>query len=229
MYVPISSCDRLIGFLSIQSYAPNAYTREDLALLKTLADHGAGALDRIQAEEKIKELNAELEERIAQHTAALRETVGELEAFSYSVSHDMRAPLRAMHGFAILLVEEYSGKTLDAEAQDYLQRISRSAARLDALIEDVLHYTRVLRGGFKMEPVDVAQLTRDLLDAHPEWKTAGVREWAKESVALRQQVYRYKGERVGYEYSYQNFPQVKTRLLQAGVRLGMILNEIYGS
>ena len=173
MYVPITSCDRLIGFLSIQSYTPNAYTREDLDLLKALADHGAGALDRIQAEEKIKGLNAELEERIAQRTAALRETVGELEAFSYSVSHDMRAPLRAMHGFANLLAEEYSGKTLDAEGQDYLQRISRSAARLDALIEDVLHYTRVLRGGFKMAPVDVAQLARDLLDAHPEWKSAG--------------------------------------------------------
>lgn len=175
MYVPVTSCDRLIGLLSIQSYTPNAYARADLEMLQALADHGAGALDRIQAEEKIKELNRALEDRIAERTAALMATVGELEAFSYSVSHDMRAPLRAMHGFAKLLVEEYRGKILDGEAADYLGRIERAAARLDSLIEDVLHYTRVMRGGFEMHVVDVAQLTRDLLDAHPEWQEPGAR------------------------------------------------------
>jgi light-regulated signal transduction histidine kinase (bacteriophytochrome) len=106
-------------------------------MLQALTDHGAGALERIQAEERVKELNAELEQRIADRTAALKETVGELEAFSYSVSHDMRAPLRAMQGFAEKLREEYSGKTLDAEGEEYLSRISRAAVRLDSLIQDV--------------------------------------------------------------------------------------------
>lgn len=62
-----------------------------------------------------------------------------------------------------------------------------------------------------------------------QWKKSSVRDWANESVQLRDQVYRYKGEKLGYEYSYRNFHHVRHRLLQAGVRLGLILNEIYGA
>ena len=80
---------------------------------------------------------------VAERTATLRETVGELQAFSYSVSHDMRAPLRSMQGFAQFLVDEYSTK-LDEQGVNYLQQIMRSAVRLDRLIQDVLSYTRVL-------------------------------------------------------------------------------------
>ena len=134
-------------------------------------DHGAGALERIQAEERVKELNAELEQRIAVRTAVLKETVGELEAFSYSVSHDMRAPLRAMQGYAEKLLEDYSGEVLDVEAQGYLSRISRAAVRLDRLIQDVLTYTKVLRGEAPMHPVDLERLITDLIDAYPEWQT----------------------------------------------------------
>jgi hypothetical protein len=61
-----------------------------------------------------------------------------------------------------------------------------------------------------------------------QWKKASVRDWANESIELRSKVYEYKSEKFGYEYSYRNFPTVRQRLLQAGVRLGSILNEIYG-
>ena len=169
MYVPVRSCDKVIGLLSIQSYTVQAYASDDLNLLQALADHGAGALDRIQAEESIKELNLELEDRIAERTAALVATVGELEAFSYSVSHDMRAPLRAMQGYAQILLEDYPGKILDGTATEYLTRIARAAIRLDTFIQDVLTYARVLRGNAPLQPVDVGVLIRDLLDAHPEW------------------------------------------------------------
>src|ERR1035441_10581694 len=83
---------------------------------------------------------AELERVVAERTAQLRETIGDLEAFSYSVSHDMRAPLRAMQSFAQFLVDEYAGK-LDEQGVDYLYRIMRSAARLDRLITAVLWFT----------------------------------------------------------------------------------------
>jgi signal transduction histidine kinase len=175
MYVPVRSCDQVIGLLSIQSYKLNAYTPEDLTLLQALADHGAGALDRIQAEEKIKALNYELEDRIAERTAALVATVGELEAFSYSVSHDMRAPLRAMQGYSQILLEEYPGKILDGPAIEYLTRIARAAIRLDTFIQDVLTYAKVLRGNATLQPVDVVTLIQDLLDAHPEWDAPATR------------------------------------------------------
>ncbi len=171
LYVPVRLGERIIGLLSIQSYKLNAYTEADLNLLQSLMDHGAGALERIQAEEQVKKLNAELEGRIAERTAALRETVQELEAFSYSISHDMRAPLRAMHGFAEKLLEDYSGKVLDREGQNYLGRISRAAVRLDSLIQDVLTYTRVLRSDVPIRSIELERLITDLIEAYPEWQS----------------------------------------------------------
>lgn len=170
MHVPIRMPGQVIGLLSIQSYTPNAYTLDDLELLQALADHGAGALERIQAGEKIVALNRELEDRITERTAELAATIGELEAFSYSVSHDLRAPLRAMHGYAQLLLENYPGKVLDEIGVERLSRIARSAVRLDLLIQDVLAYSKVLRGQITLEPLDLNTLLQDTIAANPQWQ-----------------------------------------------------------
>ena len=106
----------------------------------------------------------ELERVVAERTGELRETVGDLEAFSYSVAHDMRAPLRAMQSFAQFLVDEYTSK-LDEQGVDYLDRIMRSAVRLDHLIKDVLSYTRILHSKPPMERVDLDRLVRDIAEA----------------------------------------------------------------
>jgi PAS domain S-box-containing protein len=108
----------------------------------------------------------ELEQVVAERTTELRKTIGELEGFSYSVSHDMRAPLRAMQSFAQFLVDEYSGK-LDAQGVDYLQRIMRSAVRLDRLIQDVLSYTKILHANLPLERVDLDRLVRDMVETFP--------------------------------------------------------------
>ena len=101
--------------------------RDEHALLTAKNEIGRHALD--------------LEQVVAERTGELQDTIGELEGFSYSVSHDMRAPLRAMQSYASFLVDEYGGK-LDAQGVDYLHQIMRSAVRLDRLIQDVLSYTR---------------------------------------------------------------------------------------
>ncbi len=128
---------------------------------------------RKEAEEALSRANNEiarhavhLEEVVAERTAQLRETIGELEGFSYSVSHDMRAPLRAMQGYAQYLVEEYSSK-LNEQAVDYLQQIMRSSVRLDCLITDVLSYTRILNAPLPMGPLDLHCLVRDIIDTFP--------------------------------------------------------------
>ena len=87
----------------------------------------------------------ELDKTVEKRTAELRDTVQQLETFSYSIVHDMRAPLRSMRSFAGFLQDDY-GPQLDGSAQDYLRRIMESAARMDALITDVLNYSRVSRG-----------------------------------------------------------------------------------
>jgi len=105
----------------------------------------------------------QLEQAVSERTEQLRDTVGELQGFSYSVSHDMRAPLRAMQSYASYLIDEYGGK-LDEQGADYLRQIMRSATRLDRLIQDVLSYTRILHAELPMKPVDLDRLVRDVAE-----------------------------------------------------------------
>ena len=123
----------------------------------------------LAAKDQLTDRAGELERLVAERTGQLRETIGELEAFSYSVAHDMRAPLRGMQGFAQILLDEHAGR-LGTEALGYLKFIVSSAARMDALIQDVLNYTRVLRGEARMAPVDLDRLVRNIVSNYPEWQ-----------------------------------------------------------
>ncbi len=121
------------------------------------------------SEERLSNQAAELEGVVAERTAKLRETVGDLEAFSYSVAHDMRAPLRGMHGFARILLEDHAGQ-FGPEARDYIERIISSARRMDLLIQDALSYTQVLRGKASLAPVNLDRIVRDLVATYPDWQ-----------------------------------------------------------
>ena len=106
-----------------------------------------------------------LEQVVAERTAKLRETIADLEGFSYSVSHDMRAPLRAMQSYAAFLIEEYRGQ-LDGQGLHYLEQIKRSAVRLDRLIQDVLSYTRIFHAHVPISAVDLDRLVRDIIETY---------------------------------------------------------------
>ena len=129
---------------------------------------------RKQAEELMKSEARRLDALVEQRTARLQETIGELEAFSYSISHDMRAPLRAMQGYAKALLADYKDR-LDPDAMQYLDRISRSANRLDSLIQDVLAYSRVAKGEIGLHPVDLEALIEDILSTRPEFQAPQAR------------------------------------------------------
>jgi signal transduction histidine kinase len=107
-----------------------------------------------------------LEKTVAERTAELQQTIGELEAFSYSISHDLRAPLRSMQGFADVLMEDF-GATLGPEGQGYVQRIRASAERMDRLIQDVLTFSRVARSEVNLEPVNLDHLLRGIVECYP--------------------------------------------------------------
>jgi len=113
-----------------------------------------------------KRAEENLERKVQERTARLLETIGDLQAFSYSIAHDMRAPLRAMQSFAMLLEEE-CGENVGPVGKDYIQRIITSSNRMDRLIQDVLNYSRVVLGGAKLEPVDLQTLVRGILDSYP--------------------------------------------------------------
>lgn len=108
----------------------------------------------------------EVERLVEQRTAKLRETIAELESFSYSIAHDLRAPLRSLHGYANVLVSDYA-PDLPADAQKFLQRIETAAIRMDKLVQDVLSYSKVVRGELVLEPLNLDKLLREIIETYP--------------------------------------------------------------
>jgi len=125
------------------------------------------------AKNEISRQALELRIKVAEHTIQLRQTISELEAFSYSVSHDMRSPLSAMRGFAEILLEDHSAQ-LDTQGIKYLEKIDAAAGRLDTLIQEVLAYTRALPGELKIEPVDLDVLVCQVIDTYPQLQSGQV-------------------------------------------------------
>ena len=118
---------------------------------------------RLRAEAKVLALNRTLEARVASRTRELSQANQELEAFAYSVSHDLRAPLRAIDGFSRILAERYLG-TLDAAGQGYLERVRNAASRMGELIDALLKMSRLGRGEVKRERVDLSRMAGEIVE-----------------------------------------------------------------
>jgi PAS domain S-box-containing protein len=117
--------------------------------------------DRVRAEEQVRALNVELERRVLERTTQLEAANKELEAFSYSVSHDLRAPLRALDGYSDILLSDYYGQ-LDEQGRHYLTRIQQAARRMGLLINDLLNLSRLTRSEVNRRAVNFSALAQEV-------------------------------------------------------------------
>jgi signal transduction histidine kinase len=169
--VPIFTSDGWWGFLGFDdSREEREWSKVEVGALETAANILSAAIqrqkaddERKEAESAVRQLNAELEQRVSQRTAELTVANRELESFAYSVAHDLRAPLRGIDGYSKLLLEDYA-KDLDAEGALYLENIRTGAQWMGQLIDDLLRLSRITRLEMHNIQVSLTSLAHEALE-----------------------------------------------------------------
>ena len=161
--VPLRVKDRVTGTVSVAARSPQAFSEADLEMVVPMAAQLALAVENVQLYEKEREHADQLEQRVAERTAELEDANRELEAFSYSVSHDLRAPLRAVDGFSRILLEDHAAG-LDGNARRYLDLVRSSTQQMGRLIDDLLGFSRLSRQELVRRTIQPASLVRQALE-----------------------------------------------------------------
>ena len=161
-FVPVVYAQRLRGKLMIYYDTPHAFDAGEVHVAEAIASQIAFAVERQRSAQALESL-------VAERTRSLREVIAQMEEFSYSVSHDLRSPVRAMRGYAEVMLQEY-GDQLDGHGRELLERIKRNGLRMDRLIQDLLTYTRISRVELRLESVSLAKLIADITQQYPEFR-----------------------------------------------------------
>jgi signal transduction histidine kinase/FixJ family two-component response regulator len=169
--MPMLAGNDFVGILNVNATERRRpFSLGEVKALSILAGIAASALQNAclyaqveKGERELREINQELESRVKERTAQLESALKELEAFSYSVSHDLRAPLRAIDGFSRILQEEFAAE-LPGQARHWLDRVLENAGQMDRLIDDLLSFSRLSRQPLKTQCVNPVDLVNQVLE-----------------------------------------------------------------
>ncbi len=175
---PIAIGEQILGTLTLASYRRDSLPEDERKFLVTLVQYLAIAMERTGRESQLHAAQATLQEhseslemKIRERTARLLDTIAQLESFSYTVAHDLRAPIRGIKAFSQVLEEDYA-HLLPADGIDVLARLQRASDRLDALTRDLLHFSKLGRSEVNLAPVDVASMVNELAAQQPALEAA---------------------------------------------------------
>jgi PAS domain S-box-containing protein len=171
--LPLAAKNHKLGLLCFATCIRDSIDAEEVGLLTTIAQYLATALDRENTNRQLrraKELLSDeaqlLEARVQERTARLQETITELETFSYTIAHDLRAPARNMTGYCDILLEEFAA-VLPADARRALKRIANSSKRMENLTHDLLEFGKVSRGEIELSALEIEPILEDLISLRP--------------------------------------------------------------
>ena len=161
---PILKNGEIEGIVILSRFSENKpFQGFELNGLTTVVRNFESALERSSTQSRLKELNDNLEEMVVERTSKMRDAINDLESFSYSISHDLRAPLRAINNFSDVLVEDYADQ-LDDEAKRYLGIVQKGAKQMSKLIDALLNFSRTGTKKLTFTNIDSSELIREVYD-----------------------------------------------------------------
>jgi signal transduction histidine kinase len=171
--IPLVAKDRNLGLLCFASWSRETIAPEESSLVQTIAEYLATALERENtnrqlhmAKEQLSEHAQLLEKRVQERTSRLQETVSELETFSYTIAHDLRAPARGMTGYCDVLLEDFADE-LPESARGVVQKIARASRRMESLTHDLLAFSKISRQEIALAGVDIEPIIEELAAMRP--------------------------------------------------------------
>ncbi|RUR86562.1 ATP-binding protein [Chlorogloeopsis fritschii PCC 9212] len=161
--IPILIEGQMAGILGLGFSEPGSLSDDDMEIITEIANQLAIAVQQARLREELNRYTEELEQLVQDRTQQLEEANLDLETYAYSISHDLREPLRAVQGFARILQEDYADR-LDSQGQDLVHRIIKAIERMDSLLQDLLTYNRLNRRNLRLQPVNLTLVVTNAID-----------------------------------------------------------------